>query len=92
VATRLSFDWDEANISHVARHGVTQAEAEEIVRGAAAVVESDRHGESRAVVIGDTAGGRTLVVVFAARKERVRIVTAYPANRSQRARYRRHRR
>jgi uncharacterized DUF497 family protein len=90
VATRLSFDWDEANISHVARHGVTQPE--EIVRGAAAVVESDRHGESRSVVIGDTAGGRTLVVVFAARKERVRIVTAYPANRSQRARYRRHRR
>lgn len=92
MAGKLSFDWDEANVGHIARHGITPEEAEEVVRAAAVAGETVRHGESRTVVAGETAGGRTVVVVVTARKDRIRVVTAYPANRSQRARYRKHRR
>jgi hypothetical protein len=28
---KLAFDWDGANIAHIARHAVTAAEAEEVV-------------------------------------------------------------
>jgi uncharacterized DUF497 family protein len=30
-ADGIEFDWDEANLRHVARHGVTPEEAEEVV-------------------------------------------------------------
>ncbi|MBI4877620.1 MAG: BrnT family toxin [Acidobacteria bacterium] len=92
MAARLLFDWDEANIGHIARHGIAQEEAEEVIQAAEVVGESARLGESRTVVIGETASGRTLVVVFTTRLDRIRVVTAYPANRSQRARYRKRRR
>lgn len=29
-----AFDWDDANSAHVSRHGVTPAEAEQVVLGA----------------------------------------------------------
>lgn len=29
MADEIRFDWDEANIGHIARHGVTPEEAEE---------------------------------------------------------------
>lgn len=88
MAGRLLFDWDEANVGHIARHGITPVEAEGVIRAADVVAENIRQGESRAVVVGETASGRTLVVVFTRRGDRIRVVTAYPANRSQRARYR----
>jgi hypothetical protein len=31
AATR--FDWDESNTDHIARHGVTPVEAEEVIAG-----------------------------------------------------------
>lgn len=36
------FDWDDANEDHIARHGVTPAEAEEVVRGRVYVKRSRR--------------------------------------------------
>lgn len=86
------FEWDEANVRHIARHGIAPSEAEEVVREAKGIGENIRGGEARTVVVGQTAKDRTLVVVYTTRDERIRVVTAYPANRSQRARYRKHRR
>ena len=60
MAGRLLFDWDEANVGHIARHGITPVEAEGVIRAADVVAENIRQGESRAVVVGETASGRTL--------------------------------
>jgi uncharacterized DUF497 family protein len=52
------FDWDDANRSHIARHGVTAAEAEQVVLGASLPLETDeRSGEDRYTELGETTEG-----------------------------------
>jgi uncharacterized protein len=85
-----AFDWDDANSAHVARHGVTPAEAEQIVEGASLPLETeDRSGEDRHAELGATAEGRLLLVVWTWRRRRIRVVTAFPANRKWRALWKR---
>ncbi len=84
------FDWDDANIAHIARHGITPAEAEEVLAGASIVQESgERGGEERQVELGETARGRLLLVGWTWRRGKVRVVTAFPATRKLRELYRR---
>ena len=79
------FDWDGANIGHIARHGVTPREAEQVVRGAALPTELEsRSGEERHTELGETAAGRLLLVVWTWRGDRMRVVTAFVANRKWR--------
>lgn len=59
----MLFSWDFANISHIARHGVTPDEAEFVVRHAASPFPRSTWG-GRFVVWGPTPGGRLLQVVF----------------------------
>lgn len=74
----LNFDWDDANIGHIAEHDVTPEESEEVVLGdpldAGFEVVDD---EDRWSFIGETAEGRILRVVITLRGERVRVVTAF---------------
>lgn len=87
---KLAFDWDGANIAHIARHAVTPAEAEEVVSGASLPLETDeRAGEERHAELGTTARGRLLIVAWTWRRRKVRVVTAFPANRKWRALWRR---
>lgn len=51
------------------------------------VAEAERNWETRHVVVGPTAVGRLLVVVYTVRRGLVRVVTAYPANRAVRKLY-----
>ncbi len=87
----MEFDWDPANIDHIARHGVTPEEAEQVIQNdpldAPAVL---RNGETRTVNLGETDAGRVLVVVVTERKSRYRVVTARPAKRKERAFYSKH--
>jgi uncharacterized DUF497 family protein len=84
-AVRPAFDWDDANYVHIARHGVAPAEAEQIVLGASLPLESDeRSGEIRHTELGETTEGRLLLVVWTWRRRRIRVVTAFPANRKWR--------
>lgn len=73
------FDWDDANILHLAEHEVTPEEAEEVMIGDTFELDfekSDR-GEDRWSYIGETARGRVLQVVITIRGERIRVVTAF---------------
>jgi uncharacterized DUF497 family protein len=54
------FDWDEANEDHIARHGVTPGEVEEVFYGRVYV---KRAGDRRYTVLGHTGAGRLLMVV-----------------------------
>ncbi len=80
------FDWDAGNISHIAKHDVTTVEAEQVVLGATVMLDvEERNGEDRHTELGQTAAGRLLLVVWTGRLGKVRVVTAFPANRKWRA-------
>ena len=84
----MQFEWDEANTSHILRHAVTAEEAEQAVANDAMELAAvNRKGEARRLTIGPTDAGRLLAVASTQRKGRIRIVTAYPANRKQRRIY-----
>jgi len=67
---------------------VSPEEAEQVLANDPLEVEAIvRKGESRRLCIGRTDSGRLLNVVYTIRDNKVRIVTAYPANRQQRRIY-----
>jgi uncharacterized DUF497 family protein len=77
----MEFDWSEANRSHIARHGVTTSEAEEVLQNSPLdVTLQTNEGEERTVQVGETDKGRVLVVVTTWRGEKVRVVTSFPAS------------
>ena len=74
------FDWDAANIGHIARHGVAPSEVEEVLceePGDLAYEEID--GEPRWTSVGHTDELRVLVVVWTIRGEAFRPITAFDA-------------
>jgi uncharacterized DUF497 family protein len=75
------FDWDDANLRHVARHRLSAADVEQALMDPRRIdrIVQPVAGETRAVAIGATAAGRILVVVTTTRDGNVRVVTAYPA-------------
>lgn len=74
------FDWDAHNVGHIGRHGISPAEAEEVILGAPMEQGAEmRGGERRETFLGARAAGRLLMVVVTARKDKIRVVTAYPA-------------
>jgi uncharacterized protein len=84
----IVFDWDEANLAHIAEHGVARGEAEEAVSNRPIDMgHQTRHGEARLMQIGATLSGRVLVVITTLRGGKMRVVTAFPANRAYRAFY-----
>jgi uncharacterized DUF497 family protein len=81
----LDFDWDEVNVGHLARHQISPTEAEQVVINRPVDLESElRNGEDRVPHIGETDAGRILVVVTTMRGKKVRVVTAWPANKNYR--------
>jgi uncharacterized DUF497 family protein len=87
----MGFDWDDSNRAHIAEHGVTPDEAEEVVVNWPLDLEvTTRKGEERTIQIGETDEGRILVVVSTWRGNKLRVVTAFPANRKLRSIYARH--
>jgi predicted DNA binding CopG/RHH family protein/uncharacterized DUF497 family protein len=76
--SEVEFDWDEANISHMARHNVFPEEAEQVILNdpvdlGMEIVE----GEERYLNLGATGQGRVLLVVTTWREDRVRVITAF---------------
>ena len=74
----IEFDWDEANVRHVARHKVSPEEAEQVILNdpvdlGMEIVER----EERYLNIGETIRGRVLLVVTTWREQRIRVVTAF---------------
>jgi hypothetical protein len=81
----LQFDWDDANLKHIAEHDVKPEEAEQVILNRPVDLGSElRSGEERIAQIGETDAGRVLAVVSAKVDEKIRVVTAWPANRNYR--------
>ncbi len=84
----LGFDWDAHNVGHIAAHQVMPQEVEEAVgRSHVVFAAPPRGGEKRWKLLGKSAAGRYLVVVFTIRRKRFRTVTAYAMNQAERRRY-----
>jgi uncharacterized protein len=87
MGRKLRFEWDRANIGHVARHAVTPGECEQVFTRPTWEQHSDRDGEPRNFAVGRTDKGRYLCVYYTMRSGSIRVVTAYPANRKWRKIY-----
>ena len=72
------FDWDDANILHLAEHDVMPEEAEEVILDDPLDVGFDVvNGEERWSYLGETNDGRILWITVTLRSKRVRVVTAF---------------
>jgi uncharacterized DUF497 family protein len=89
----LKIKWTAAAIEHIARHGVTRAEVEDVVFGERLATQA-RNGRYR--FVGQTHGGRYLTVIFVPREETMRelgvssVVTARDATDQERRAFRRY--
>jgi uncharacterized protein len=76
----VSFDWDEANTKHIARHGVLPAEVEQCFEGGLFFVGGYvRSGEYRETYLAATPAGRILKITVTERRGSIRPVMAYDA-------------
>jgi uncharacterized protein len=75
------FDWDGANIRHIAEHDVTPEEAEQVISNDSLEITPPRvqNGELRFMHLGETDGGRVLFVILTEVNDVVRVVTAFDA-------------
>ena len=81
----LQFDWDEQNIGHLALHQISPVEAEQVVHNRPVDLGAElRNGGERLQHIGETDAGRILSVVTTMRYKKIRVVTAWPANKNYR--------
>jgi uncharacterized DUF497 family protein len=72
------FQWDDENVNHIARHDVTPEEVEYVMCGDAVELDVQYEGgEPRFPLLGETAHGRILLVVYTVRDGLLRPVTAY---------------
>ena len=84
----LAFDWDDANLKHIAAHDVTAAEAEQAMENDPQDQDHDLvANEERWTSIGHTDLLRVLIIKWTMRGERTRIVTAWEAGKKLRMDY-----
>src|SRR5438552_2020046 len=90
--SRFEFDWDEGNrTKNAAKHAVTTVETEEVFLLGQATplgIQIDPPApEERLGIIGATASGRVLHIVFTLRGGKVRPISTRVAKRKERALY-----
>jgi uncharacterized DUF497 family protein len=84
----LEFDWDSANVRHLANHRITRPEFEQaMIHGPIIMDINDESGEERWYALGATDRLRVLFLVFTYREERVRAITGWDANKRLRELY-----
>lgn len=87
MADEIKFDWDKANLDHIARHDVSSAEAEEAFLNDPVELKFTDEDEPRWSIIGRTNLGRFLIVVFTERGLSLRVITAFDATKREEAVY-----
>jgi len=90
----VEFEWDPNKAaSNLRKHGVRFAEAVAVLEDQAALSMPDESThEERFVALGMDSIGRILVIVYAVRGDRIRIISARKATRRERSQYERKRR
>lgn len=84
----MDFDWDAANLKHIARHGIAPEEAEEAILIEPLEADVQEHGsEQRVFCFGRTKSGRLRTILYIERRGKIRVVTAYEMTREQQRMY-----
>jgi uncharacterized protein len=88
----LEFEWDDGNKDkNWLKHGVRQAEAEEVFfdvhKKLAKDVLHSTTNEARYILLGVTKGKRLLFIVFTLRGDKVRVISARDAHKKERPLY-----
>ncbi len=86
----FEFDWDEGNIGKNKKHRVADSECEEAFSDEFKAVSKDilhSSNEERFILIGKTKQGRLLYIIFTARHNKLRIISARDPNKKERAIY-----
>jgi hypothetical protein len=90
----LQFTWDPAKAAaNLSKHGVSFEDAASVFRNPMAKVLPDpTHSEHevRSLIIGHSAGGRLLLVVFTETDDRIRVISARDASARERREYEEH--
>jgi len=86
MARAATFDWDDANKAHIARHGVTPEDVEQAFANhpLLMIAAQRRRGEERVLCAGLTDAGRALQFVYTLRRGKVRVITAHTAKKKVR--------
>jgi len=92
LAATEGFDWDNGNArKNLHKHGVSQAEAEQVFAGEPLLAEDFGHSQAevRFQALGETIEGRLLHVTFTLRGDgkKIRVISARDMNRKERAYY-----
>ncbi|MBC7714021.1 MAG: BrnT family toxin [Rhizobacter sp.] len=91
--SHFEFDWDSGNLSkNEDKHNVSTSEAESVFRIGLSLplgVEESSSGtkEERYGLLGRSFEGKILQIAFAMRNEKIRIISARPANTKERKNY-----
>lgn len=84
----MVFDWDEANVGHIARHSVTPEEVEQVFANDPMDLAAEAvNGEERYTTVGHTNRLRVLVLAWTMRGDATRPITAYDASERLARRY-----
>jgi len=91
LATATGFQWDDGNIDkNWEKHSVSFLECEEVFFNELLVVAPEyvnTRGEERYIVLGKTDSGRRLLVVFALRDRKIRVISARDMSKKERRYY-----
>ena len=81
----VEFEWHEGkNERNIKKHGITFADAKDIWNGSPVeIARSTARGEERITVVGELRG-HLIAVTYTERGERIRLISARPANRKER--------
>jgi uncharacterized DUF497 family protein len=87
-ASRREFDWDDANLRHLARHRISRLEFEKAIANRPIIVDfSNESGEERWFAIGATDNVRILFLIYTYRGDRIRPITGWDASKEMRESY-----
>ena len=82
----VEFEWDEGNTDHISLHDVTPEEVEHALRNNPVFLKTEeRHGERRDNHLGVSESGKLMLIFTTPRHGKVRVVTAWKANRKWRS-------
>ncbi len=84
------FEWDEGNLAHIKKHGVTDKECEEIFLNEPFYYEEDQGhsvSETRFEAFGGTDANRKIFLIFTIRNNKIRVVSTRDQNKKERRNY-----
>ncbi|MFP4254655.1 MAG: BrnT family toxin [Halothece sp.] len=85
----MKFEWDKANLDHIANHQISATEVEQIFSDLSRLkAKAYSVGqEERFATLGQTKTGRILTVIYTIRNGKIRVITAYRATKKEQRRY-----